>query len=77
MADALQAEVVFLGELTDGALWQEYAECRALLFAADEDFGMVPLGGPGLWPAGDRVRCGWVSRDRAAERARCTDRGLF
>jgi glycosyltransferase involved in cell wall biosynthesis len=35
--------VSFLGEMTTEALWQEYAECRALLFAADEDFGMVPL----------------------------------
>lgn len=35
--------VIFLGELPDEALWQEYADCRALLFAADEDFGMVPL----------------------------------
>jgi glycosyltransferase involved in cell wall biosynthesis len=35
--------VTFLGELSNEALWQEYAECRALLFAADEDFGMVPL----------------------------------
>jgi glycosyltransferase involved in cell wall biosynthesis len=34
---------VFLGKLSDAALWQEYAACRALLFAADEDFGMVPL----------------------------------
>jgi glycosyltransferase involved in cell wall biosynthesis len=24
-------------------LWHTYAHCRALLFAADEDFGMVPL----------------------------------
>ena len=35
--------VEFTGELSDDALWQHYAECRALLFAADEDFGMVPL----------------------------------
>jgi glycosyltransferase involved in cell wall biosynthesis len=35
--------VTFTGELTNNQLWQEYAECRALLFAADEDFGMVPL----------------------------------
>jgi glycosyltransferase involved in cell wall biosynthesis len=35
--------VRFLGELETQALWQEYAHCRALLFAADEDFGMVPL----------------------------------
>ena len=33
----------FLGELPTEALWDEYARCRALLFAADEDFGMVPL----------------------------------
>jgi glycosyltransferase involved in cell wall biosynthesis len=37
------ADVTFLGELTTEAFWQQYAECRALLFAADEDFGMVPL----------------------------------
>lgn len=35
--------VTFLGELPNDALWNEYAACRALLFAADEDFGMVPL----------------------------------
>jgi glycosyltransferase involved in cell wall biosynthesis len=32
-----------LGEVTTEALWKEYSECRALLFSADEDFGMVPL----------------------------------
>ena len=36
-------ETEFLGALSDEQLWQQYAECRALLFAADEDFGMVPL----------------------------------
>jgi glycosyltransferase involved in cell wall biosynthesis len=41
LADASAAE--FLGEMSTEALWQEYANCRALLFAADEDFGMVPL----------------------------------
>ena len=35
--------VEFLGELDDSQLRTIYAECRALLFAADEDFGMVPL----------------------------------
>ena len=35
--------VTFLGALSNEALWQEYADCRALVFAADEDFGMVPL----------------------------------
>jgi glycosyltransferase involved in cell wall biosynthesis len=35
--------IEFLGELTTPDLWAEYARCRALLFAADEDFGMVPL----------------------------------
>jgi glycosyltransferase involved in cell wall biosynthesis len=45
LAKRLSAEagVTFLGELSTEALWQEYARCRALLFAADEDFGMVPL----------------------------------
>jgi glycosyltransferase involved in cell wall biosynthesis len=36
-------DVEFLGPLSTPALWAEYARCRALLFAADEDFGMVPL----------------------------------
>ena len=35
--------VTFLGHLHREQLWQEYSRCRALLFAADEDFGMVPL----------------------------------
>ena len=35
--------IVFLGALSDEDLWREYARCRALLFAADEDFGMVAL----------------------------------
>src|SRR3984893_2614221 len=35
--------VEYLGELDDSALRKVYAQCRALLFAADEDFGMVPL----------------------------------
>jgi glycosyltransferase involved in cell wall biosynthesis len=35
--------VEFLGELADSDLRAVYAKCRALLFAADEDFGMVPL----------------------------------
>ena len=37
------SSTVFLGELPTAALWQEYASCRALLFAAEEDFGMVPM----------------------------------
>jgi glycosyltransferase involved in cell wall biosynthesis len=41
MAEA--AQVAFLGEMKTEALWKEYGDCRALLFAADEDFGMVPL----------------------------------
>ncbi len=35
--------ITFLGHLRREQLWQEYSRCRALLFAADEDFGMVPL----------------------------------
>ena len=36
-------ETTFLGALPTEVLWDEYSRCRALLFAADEDFGMVPL----------------------------------
>ena len=43
LAASSGAEVEFLGELPTPQLWAEYARCRALLFAADEDFGMVPL----------------------------------
>jgi glycosyltransferase involved in cell wall biosynthesis len=35
--------VEFLGPLNNHDLWQAYAHARALLFAADEDFGIVPL----------------------------------
>ncbi|MBV8102760.1 MAG: glycosyltransferase [Verrucomicrobia bacterium] len=35
--------VEFVGETADEQLKDIYARCRALLFAADEDFGMVPL----------------------------------
>lgn len=35
--------VTFDGEQTTENLWREFATCRALIFAADEDFGMVPL----------------------------------
>jgi glycosyltransferase involved in cell wall biosynthesis len=37
------SRIEFLGELSNDDLWREYARARALLFAADEDFGMVPL----------------------------------
>jgi glycosyltransferase involved in cell wall biosynthesis len=37
------ARIEFLGELSNDDLWREYARARALVFAADEDFGMVPL----------------------------------
>jgi glycosyltransferase involved in cell wall biosynthesis len=43
LAAAAGPGITFLGEMTTEALWKEYANCRALLFAADEDFGMVPL----------------------------------
>ena len=36
-------KTTFLGELSTEELWRQYSECRALLFSADEDFGMVPL----------------------------------
>jgi glycosyltransferase involved in cell wall biosynthesis len=35
--------VEFLGAVGESQLSNSYAHCRALLFAADEDFGMVPL----------------------------------
>ncbi len=43
LAAELRADIRFLGGLPTQELWAEYAHCRALLFAADEDFGMVPL----------------------------------
>ncbi|MHB1022604.1 MAG: glycosyltransferase [Acidobacteriaceae bacterium] len=33
----------FVGALSQDALWRAYARSRALIFAADEDFGLVPL----------------------------------
>ena len=35
--------IEFLGQVENEVLWSEYARCRALLFAAEEDFGMVPV----------------------------------
>ena len=35
--------VRFLGRVTDGELARLYARCRALVFCAEEDFGIVPL----------------------------------
>lgn len=35
--------IEFLGWKSTEELWREYADCRALLFAAEEDCGMVPL----------------------------------
>lgn len=33
--------IEFLGYVDDASLWKEYAECRAFLFAGEEDFGMA------------------------------------
>jgi glycosyltransferase involved in cell wall biosynthesis len=35
--------IEFLGGLDDQALRENYAQCRALLFPAEEDFGIVPV----------------------------------
>lgn len=35
--------VEFLGRVDDATLTKLYSECRALLFAANEDFGIVPV----------------------------------
>ena len=35
--------IEFLGRVDDAELRRNYAGCRALLFAADEDFGIVPV----------------------------------
>jgi len=35
--------IEFLGALSDEQVRQEYAQCRALLFPGEEDFGMVPV----------------------------------
>jgi len=33
--------IKFLGNVDEATLWEEYAHCRAFLFAAEEDFGMA------------------------------------
>lgn len=35
--------IEFTGRVSDEQLWNYYARCRAFLFAAEEDFGIVPL----------------------------------
>lgn len=36
-------QVEFLGSVSDNELWEQYSQCRALLFPGEEDFGMVPV----------------------------------
>lgn len=33
--------IKFLGNVDEATLWEEYANCRAFIFAAEEDFGMA------------------------------------
>lgn len=35
--------IAFCGRVDDAELGRQYARCRGLIFAADEDFGLVPL----------------------------------
>jgi glycosyltransferase involved in cell wall biosynthesis len=37
------SNVIFLGRISDEELEQEYARCTALIYAAEEDFGIVPV----------------------------------
>jgi len=37
------AETTFAGRVSDGELRELYADCRAVLFPGEEDFGIVPL----------------------------------
>ncbi len=64
-----EALVSFLGELSTEALWQEYASCRALLFAADEGFWDGSAGGAGVRAAGGGVWCGGKPGDGAGLKA--------
>ena len=63
--------VEFRGFVQDNELWEAYATCRALLFAAEEDCGIVPLeaqacGRPviayGSGGSTETVRGGWSAR---------------
>jgi glycosyltransferase involved in cell wall biosynthesis len=37
------SNTVFLGRITDDDLYKEYQNCSALIYAAEEDFGIVPV----------------------------------
>lgn len=43
LRDLAGPTVQFLGHVNANRLWEEYAHCRALLVAADEDFGIVSV----------------------------------
>lgn len=71
-ASANAGLVQFLGELPNDQLWQQYADCRALLFAADEDFGMVPLEAQAC---GRPVICYGAGGSLETVRGRCAEDG--
>ncbi|WP_446742686.1 glycosyltransferase [Silvibacterium acidisoli] len=70
--------IKFLGRVSDEELWDYYARCRAFLFAADEDFGIVPVEAQAFGrPVIAYGHGGSLETVRVADRLGHSDTGVF
>ena len=70
--------VEFLGRVSNEELWEYYARCRAFLFAADEDFGIVPVEAQSFGRPVIAYGCGGALETvRVGDRHGSSDTGVF
>ncbi len=70
--------IEFTGRVSDEQLWDYYARCRAFLFAAEEDFGIVPLEAQACGrPVIAYGRGGSLETVRVGDRIGSQDTGVF
>jgi len=62
--------IVFFGRVLEADLPALYANCRALLFAANVDFAIVSVEAQSFWPSGDCLRPRRIVGDRPRGRPR-------
>ena len=70
--------IEFVGRVPNEELWEYYAHCRALLFAADEDFGIVPVEAQAFGrPVIAYGHGGTLETVRVGDRFGSSDTGIF